>query len=112
MEGDGFMQLLKSLKLSYSHVTEYDITLFQTPLFGQKKGYKKVYQLKVAGKNHEEILYKVFATFNTLDSLPKDYHARYLGTGDIVFIDEGRNGHFYYQLKSGGWTTINRIHIR
>ncbi|MDF2791898.1 MAG: hypothetical protein K0S80_5000, partial [Neobacillus sp.] len=26
--------------------------------------------------------------------------------------DEGRGGQHYYQLKSGGWQTINRIHIR
>ncbi|PKR85825.1 hypothetical protein [Heyndrickxia camelliae] len=105
------MQLLKTLKRNQSRDTEYDITLFQTPKFGQKKGFKNVYQLKIAGKNHEDVLYKVFAIFNTIDSLPKDYYARYLGTGDIVFIDEGRNGHYYYQLKSGGWKTVNRIHI-
>lgn len=106
------MQLLKTFKLSQGYLTEYDITLFQTPKFGQRKGYKKVYQLKIEGKNHEDVLYNVFAAFNTIDSLPKDYQARYLGTGDIVFIDEGRKGHYYYQLKSGGWQTINRIHIR
>jgi len=106
------MQLLKTLKLSQSRVMEYDITLFQTPKFGQRKGYRNVYQLKIVGRNHEDVLYRAFATFNTMDSLPPDYHARYMGTGDIIFIDEGRNGHFYYQLKSGGWQTINRIHIR
>ncbi|MGV3465526.1 MAG: YodL domain-containing protein [Heyndrickxia sp.] len=106
------MQLLKTLKLSQSHINEYDITLFQTPAYGLKKGYRKVYRIKIEGKNHEDVLYKVFATFNTVDSLPKDFHSRYIGTGDIVFIDEGRNGHYYYQLKSGGWQTINRIHIR
>jgi hypothetical protein len=110
--GDGDMLFLKPLRISQSQLTNYDITLFQTPKYGQVKGYKIVYRLRLTGKNHEEILKKVFTTFNTSDAMPKDYNARYLTTGNIVFIDEGRDGHYYYQLKSGGWKSVNRIHIR
>ena len=35
-----------------------------------------------------------------------------MGTGDIVFIDEGRKGQIYYQLKSGGWEKVNRISVQ
>ncbi|MET1176245.1 hypothetical protein ABWU89_31990, partial [Paenibacillus amylolyticus] len=35
--------------------------------------------------------------------------ARFLATGDIVLIDEGRRGITYYKLLSTGWGKINRI---
>jgi hypothetical protein len=101
-----FMQLIKNIKKDY---TTYDATLFQTPAYGDKRGFKKVYRMDVQAKNHMEALNELFTLFNHPDRMPKDCKARYISTGDIIFIDEGRKGHFYYQLKLGGWKSINRI---
>jgi len=93
-------------------VSEYDVTIFQTPNYRDEKGYRAVYRLLVEAKNHEQALYENFRTFNIPDAMPDDYDARYLGTGDIVLIDEGKRGQTYYQLQPGGWVKINRIHVR
>lgn len=93
-------------------VTEFDITIFQTPQFGDEKGYKPVYRLMIPAKNHEDALYQTFRKFNIPDIIPKDYKARYIGTGDIILIDEGKKGQVYYQLQPGGWKKINRIQVR
>ncbi|WP_102274896.1 YodL domain-containing protein [Cytobacillus massiliigabonensis] len=90
----------------------FDVTIFQTPEFRQNKGYRQVYRLSIEGGDHEECLYTVFATFNVPDLIPKDFTGRFIATGDILFIDEGRKGQFYYQLQPGGWKIINRVHIR
>lgn len=90
---------------------EYDVTIFQTPAFRQKKGYQQVYRLQVAGASHNECLDEVFAIFNVPDRMPKDFQGRFISTGDILYIDDGRRGQFYYQLKSGGWEQINRIRV-
>ncbi|MDQ0228897.1 YodL domain-containing protein [Metabacillus malikii] len=90
----------------------FDITIFQTPKFGEKKGYQAVYRLIAKGESHRDVMEKVFQTFNVSDLIPNDYDARYLGTGDIVFIDEGKKGQYYYQLKPEGWKRINRIIVR
>lgn len=90
----------------------YDVTIFQTPEFGQTKGYKKVYRVEIEGNTHDECLANVFRQFNIVDCIPSDYEGRFICTGDIVFIDEGRLGQNYYKLVPGGWTPINRIHIR
>ncbi|SRR5690606_2510564 len=90
----------------------YDVTIFQTPEFRQKKGYRQVYRTEIEGANHSECLENVFRKFNIADCIPEDYKGRFISTGDIVFIDEGRGGQYYYQLKPGGWKNINRIHIR
>lgn len=90
---------------------EYDVTIFQTPTFRQKKGYEQVYRLQVEGMSHDDCLSDVFSRFNILDRIPNDFEGRFIGTGDILFIDEGRKGQFYYQLKPGGWERVNRIHI-
>ncbi len=90
----------------------YDITLFQTPRFGQKKGYQQVYRLTVTASDHNEALSIIYRMFNVFDLLPKDYKARYVSTGDVVFIDEGMKGQAYYKLCPEGWRKINRIHIR
>jgi hypothetical protein len=90
---------------------EYDVTIFQTPNFRQKKGYQQVYRLQVQGTSHAECLDEVFSWFNITDRLPSDFEGRFIGTGDILFIDEGRKGQYYYQLKSGGWKQVNRIHV-
>ncbi|MGM0827976.1 MAG: YodL domain-containing protein [Bacillota bacterium] len=89
----------------------YDMTIFQTPKYGEDKGYEKVYRISVEANNHEEALYKTFRTFNVPDLVPKDYQGRYIATRDIIFIDEGRRGHYYYRLQPNGWKRVNRILI-
>ncbi|GLB61161.1 YodL domain-containing protein [Cytobacillus sp. NCCP-133] len=91
---------------------EYDVTIFQTPKFRDKKGFQQVYRLNVEGSTHEECLDNVFRRFNVPDRIPFDFTGRFISTGDILYIDEGRRGQYYYQLKPGGWEEINRIHIR
>lgn len=90
---------------------EYDVTIFQTPIFRQKKGYQQVYRLQVEGMTHDECLDEVFSQFNIPDRMPSDFDGRFIGTGDILFIDEGRKGQYYYQLRPGGWEKINRVHV-
>ncbi|MBP2241222.1 hypothetical protein J2Z40_001784 [Cytobacillus eiseniae] len=90
----------------------YDVTIFQTPEFRQSKGFRQVYRLSIEGVDHEECLYSVFAMFNVHDLIPNDFSGRFITTGDILFIDEGRRGQYYYQLKPGGWNMINRLKIR
>ncbi|KKI88669.1 hypothetical protein WQ54_29570 [Bacillus sp. SA1-12] len=89
-----------------------DITIFQTPKFGEEKGYEVVYRYLVDGNKHRDVLEKVFQTFNVADRMPTDYVARYICTGDILLIDEGKKGQFYYKLYPEGWKKINRIHVR
>jgi hypothetical protein len=89
----------------------YDVTIFQTPRFRQKKGYVQVYRLQVEGTSHDECLGSVFSRFNVHDLIPTDFQGRFIGTGDILYIDEGRKGQYYYQLKPGGWESVNRIHV-
>ena len=91
---------------------EYDVTIFQTPEFRQKKGYKQVYRLNVEGTDHLDCMNSVFVRFNVPDRIPEDFTGRFISTGDILFIDEGREGQYYYQLKPGGWEEVNRIQIR
>ncbi|OAS86124.1 MULTISPECIES: YodL domain-containing protein [Metabacillus] len=90
----------------------YDITIFQTPKFGDKKGYEAVYRCFLEGNRHNDVLEKAFQTFNVADRMPPDYQARYVCTGDILLIDEGKKGQFYYKLHPEGWKQINRIHVR
>lgn len=99
-------------ELTKNRTKQYDVTIFQTPVFKERKGYKQVYRLKVAGMDHEDCLESVFSMFNVSDRLPADFNGRFLWTGDILLIDEERNGLRYYQLKSGGWERIQRIHVR
>lgn len=91
---------------------KYDVTIFQTPKYRENKGYKQVYRTFIRAGNHESCLDKTFSLFNVTDRIPLNYEGRFLSTGDIVLIDEGRQGQHYYQLKSGGWQPVNRIHIR
>lgn len=90
----------------------YDVTVFQTPRYGQKRGYRQIYRNLLIGQDHFDVMYEVFRTLNVRELLPKEYSARLMTTGDIVFIDEGRKGHFYYQLQPGGFNPIHRLHIR
>ena len=91
---------------------EYDVTIFQTPQYRERKGYKQVYRFNIKGNSHNDCLHKVFTKFNVPDRMPSDYNGRFITTGDIVFIDEDLKGQYYYQLQTGGWKEINRIHIR
>jgi hypothetical protein len=91
---------------------KYDITLYQTPVFRQKKGYKQVYRLFMEETNHKQCLENIFKIFNVSDLIPDDYSGRYVGTGDIISIDEGKGGQSFYQLQPGGWMKINRIRLR
>ncbi|WP_343287486.1 YodL domain-containing protein [Bacillus sp. CGMCC 1.16541] len=91
---------------------EYDVTIMQTKVKGDEKGYKQVYRLTLKAGSHDEATQKVFQMFNVADTLPKDFQARYIGTGDVILIDEGRRGKFYYKLWSGGWKPVPRIQIR
>ncbi|MBM7692520.1 hypothetical protein JOC77_001950 [Peribacillus deserti] len=102
---------MKWLQLVYHSRKKYDITIFQTPLFGENKGYRQVYRLTIGGHSHQDVIKRVFSTFNVLDRLPKDFKARYIFTGDIILIDEGLRGMSYYQLQSGGWVKINRMQV-
>lgn len=90
----------------------YDITIFQTPKFGEEKGYEQVYRLNIKASGHNEALQHVFCMFNVSDRVPDDYEARFISTGDILLIDEVKRGQTYYKLLSGGWTKINRVHVR
>ncbi|MCD7033497.1 YodL domain-containing protein [Metabacillus sp. GX 13764] len=98
--------------LRYRKLTEFDVTIFQTPEAGGKKGYRQVYRCHVNAKNHREVLDKTFSLFNVADTLPNDYQSRFISTGDILLIDEGRKGQTYYKLFSDGWKPINRILVR
>ncbi|MFE8695824.1 hypothetical protein ACFYKT_05530 [Cytobacillus sp. FJAT-53684] len=99
-------------ELTKTKKKEYDVTIFQTPEFRQNKGFREVYRLSIEGTDHEECMYSVFAIFNVNDLIPDDFKGRYITTGDILFIDEGRGGQYYYQLKPGGWKPVNRVLIR
>lgn len=90
----------------------YDITLMQTPIIGQKRGYKQVFRLNVEAFCHEQAIYEVFRKFNVKDLMPRNTEARYIRTWDIVFFDEGVGGKTYYQLHPEGWIQINRTQIK
>jgi hypothetical protein len=107
-----YLKVFRRFRKYTEKYNEYDVTIFQTPQFGQKKGYRQVYRFFIHSTDHETLISQVFRMFNVQDLVPKDYRGRYLGTGDIVFIDEGRNGHYYYQLQTGGWRQIHRVHLR
>ncbi|MFD2680555.1 YodL domain-containing protein [Bacillus seohaeanensis] len=106
------MALLERIIRPRSYNKVYDVTLFQTPRFRVYKGYEEVYRTSVEGNGHDDALYQIFRMFNVPDLMPGDYNARYVATGDIVFIDEGRGGHYYYRLEPDGWKEVNRIHIK
>ncbi|GHH98320.1 hypothetical protein [Neobacillus kokaensis] len=88
---------------------QYDVTIFQTPKQREKKGHQQVYRINIPADSREHCLQETFSTFNVTDRIPANYKGRFVSTGDIVLIDEGRGGQHYYQLKPGGWVPINRI---
>lgn len=91
---------------------QFDVTIFQTPKYREHKGYKEVYRTTIPATNRDHCLQETFSRFNVTDRIPANYKGRFLSTGDIILIDEGRGGQFYFQLKPGGWLPINRIVIR
>ncbi|MGG1290219.1 YodL domain-containing protein [Bacillus smithii] len=94
-------------KMLLPSVKEYQVTLFQTPHYGETQGYEAVYHLPIRAKNHRAALETVFRIFNVFDLLPPDFSARFVATGDIVQISKGSNKSFY-RLESGGWRKIER----
>jgi hypothetical protein len=90
---------------------QYDVTIFQTPRYRENKGHKAVYRTHIPANNRENCLEETFRRFNVADRIPENYKGRFLATGDIILIDEGRGGQYYYQLKPGGWYPINRISL-
>ena len=88
---------------------QYDVTIFQTPRYREHKGHKEVFRTMVPASSRKKCLEETFSRFNVTDRIPANYKGRFLSTGDIVLIDEGRGGQHYYQLKPGGRFPINRI---
>lgn len=88
---------------------QYDVTLFQTPKHRERKGHKQVYRTTIQAGSREQCLQETFSKFNVTDRIPPNYKGRFLSTWDIVLIDEGRGGQYYFQLQPGGWFPINRI---
>ncbi len=106
------MALMEKLRIRKSLEKEMDLTLFQTPEYGQEKGYSQVFRTIILSRSHEEALNFLFKKFSVPDLMPNEFNGRFMGTGDIVLIDEYRGGQHYFQLKSGGWKKINRVHLR
>ncbi len=88
---------------------QYDVTIFQTPKQREKKGHQPVYRLNIPAESRDHCLQETFSRFNVMDRIPANYKGRFLSTGDIILIDEGRSGKHYYQLQPGGWFPIKRI---
>lgn len=98
--------------LSKKASMQYDVTIFQTPKYREYKGYKAVCRTFIPANSRKNCLQETFSRFNVTDRIPENYKGRFLSTGDIILIDEGRGGQHYYQLKPGGWHPINRILLR
>ena len=99
------------LKWSALRRREYEIAIFQTEQTQKKKGYKQVYQGYIDGENHTEVINKLFRKFNIRDLIPENYKGRTISSGDIIMIGDNNEKKSYYQLQSGGWAVVNRIHV-
>ncbi|TDB50280.1 MULTISPECIES: hypothetical protein [Bacillaceae] len=106
------MNVWTNLKKQLNIITEYDVTIMQTEEKGEKRGYKPVHRLTVKALDHQDAAVKVFQQFNIADNLPKECNARFISTGDIILIDEGTRGKYYYKLWTDGWQRVNRLHVR
>ncbi|MED4531995.1 YodL domain-containing protein [Metabacillus fastidiosus] len=104
--------MVSSILLLKKRVSVLNITVFQTPFFGEEKGYEKVYETTVKAFNHKDALEKIFRIFNVPDLIPDDYAARFISTGDILLIDEGRKGKTYYRLQPGNWEKVSGENVR
>ncbi|KMY56778.1 hypothetical protein [Geobacillus stearothermophilus] len=71
-------------------------------------GYRQVCRLTVTAADHHEALSILYRMFNVADLIPKNCQARFMGTGDIVLIDEGRKGQTYYRLCPDDWKRVER----
>ncbi|WP_044731271.1 hypothetical protein [Geobacillus kaustophilus] len=90
----------------------YEAVVFQTPRFGETKGYRQVCRMTVTAAGHDEVLAVLYRMFNVADLMPKNCQARFMRTGDVVLIDEGRKGQTYYRLCPDGWKQVERQLIR
>lgn len=64
---------------------------------------------RLAAEHLMDVLEKAFSTFNVHDTVPNDYNARFMTTGDIVVIDDKKKGKCYYQLFPAGWKRSERL---
>lgn len=101
------MQL--TLKFFQKKPSAYRLTIYQTPAYGDVNGHQPVYETKIGGRTHLDVLEKAFSTFNVHDTVPNDYNARFMTTGDIVVIDDRKKGKCYYQLFPTGWKRSERL---
>ncbi|WP_170007113.1 hypothetical protein [Bacillus fonticola] len=90
---------------------DFQLTLFQTPRYGLKRGYKIVFRQSFQGKTHEDVMYQLFQLLNVRERMPEDYSARFVGTGDIVSVERGSHSPIYYELKPGGWKEVRRLRV-
>ena len=105
------MRKQRILKWTALRRSEYEIAIFQTEHPREKKGYKQVYQGYIDGENHTEVINKLFRKFNIRDLIPENYKGRTISSGDIIMIGDNNEKKSYYQLQSGGWAVVNRIHV-
>ncbi|MFJ5963118.1 YodL domain-containing protein [Bacillus sp. NPDC093026] len=103
------MQL--TLRFFQKKPSAYRLTIYQTPSYGDTNGHQPVYRTMIGGKTHQDVLEKAFSTFNVHDTVPNDYNARFITTGDIVEIDDRKKGKCYYQLFPTGWKRSERIKL-
>ena len=101
-----------TIKKQFNISTEYDVTIMQTEEKGEKRGYKPVHRLTITAFDHQDAATQVFQMFNIADTVPNDCDARFISTGDILLIDEGTRGKYYYKLWTDGWQKVNRLHVR
>ncbi|MCW4358794.1 hypothetical protein K3L72_13510 [Bacillus altitudinis] len=101
------MQL--TLRFFQKKPSAYNLTIYQTPEYGAESGHQPVYRTKIGGRTHLDVLEKAFSTFNVQDTVPNDYNARFITTGDIVVIDDQKKGKCYYQLFPAGWKRSERL---
>ncbi|MBL4985966.1 hypothetical protein [Bacillus safensis] len=101
------MQL--TLRFFQKKPSSFHLTIYQTPEYGAASGHQPVYRTKIGGRTHLDVLEKAFSTFNVHDTVPNDYNARFITTGDIVVIDDKKKGKCYYQLSPAGWKRSERL---
>ncbi|GLF82130.1 hypothetical protein ABE33_08430 [Bacillus safensis] len=101
------MQL--TLRFFQKKPSAFHLTIYQTPEYGAASGHQPVYRTKIGGRTHLDVLEKAFSTFNVHDTVPNDYNARFITTGDIVVIDDKKKGKCYYQLSPAGWKRSERL---
>ena len=104
--------MLLSLPVFKKKTCAYDVTIFQTPRYGDKMVYRVFYRTALAADNNKDAVEWEFYFFIVPDTVPNDYQARFIATGDVILIDEGRKGKTYYRLNPAGWSKINRLLVQ